>query len=83
MCGHAGNPEKSKTGGGVIVDDAGLGVDINVLKLIATPKGTKLAISMLMLLLKAIEKLLNVNTVASCIFVCVNFPDPWELQRLL
>ena len=70
MCGHAGNPEKSKTGGGVILDDAGgLGVDIYVLKLIATPKGTKLAVSMLMLL-KAIEKLLNVNAVASCIFVC-------------
>ena len=69
MCGHAGNPEKSKTGGGVILDDAGLGVDINVLKLIATPKGTKLAVSML-ILFKAIEKLLNVNAVASCIFVC-------------
>ena len=42
LCGHAGNPEKSKTGGGVIVDDAGLlVVDINVLKLIATPKGKK------------------------------------------
>ena len=69
MCGHAGNPEKSKTGGGVIVDDAGLGVDINVLKLIATSKGTKLAVSMLMFL-KAIKKLLNVNAVTSCIFVC-------------